>query len=131
MNQQQFYLNTRILRKAHACGYSLQLFIRTFGSSVMLTRENFDRWMQTRGGRQERAKDVRWLIDQIDTWSRVPASKQRRDLRFYQPDWFEFRPKLDWAWQLDDDQLYAFLEETVIKWHNIRTRLSIPSIEEL
>lgn len=130
MSKKEFYLSSRILRKAAACSHSHQLFIQLFGLVAKLTRQNFNRWMQTLD-RQVRINDVRWLIEQIDSFSRTQVSKKKHELGFYQADWFDFRKELDSAWRLSDDELYAFLVRTVTKWHKIRTRLSIPSIEDL
>lgn len=130
MSKKEFYLSSRILRKAAACCHSHLLFIQVFGPVARLTRENFDRWVRTLD-RQARINDVKWLIEQIDSLSRVQAGKKKHEFGFYQPDWFDFRSQLDSAWQLSDGELYAFLVKTVTKWHKIRTRLSIPSIEDL
>lgn len=132
MNQQQFYLSARILRKTYACDISLALFKKVFGLVVTLNRENYYKWLRyPLRPLVDQRNNVYWLIVQIDNQMRVRAGNEHPELRFYSEDWHNFTKRLHTRFSMSDEELYDFLVETVERCYKIRKNFRLGSVEDL
>ena len=132
MDQQQFYLSVRILRKAFACPVGLTLFKKVLGLVAILNRENYYKWLNypLRPAATQRS-DVYWLITRIDHQMRMRAGNEHPELRFYSQDWYNFMARYDYRFSMGDEELYDFLVETVERCYKIRKDLHLGSVEDL